>query len=173
MVSSFSVKNKIFFLFFSFFSLRGNHFPIDFDQLPDAISWPVCVTRLLYAYVSMTRFLIHWTIISSVPNIFKVILLWAWKIAILEQATPSGSTACCTQARRLSQTDSSLVSDAHSRPDVCKGSRGSIGLWLLRAMHALWSEAKPLHTVLPRGGSGKGLFWASPMDYTDNRSFFS
>lgn len=45
MVSSFSVK-KNFFLF-----LRENHSPTDFDQLPDTISWPVCVTWLLNAYI--------------------------------------------------------------------------------------------------------------------------
>ena len=55
---------------------------------------------------------------------------------------------------RLSQTDTSLVSSAH--PGL-KGSPWKHWSSSLLAMRALWSE------VLPCGGLGKSLFWASSM----------
>lgn len=62
---------------------------------------------------------------------------------------------------RLSQTDSSLVSNAHTGQDIFNEVHGSSALQLLPAMYSFWIQTELLHLVLPCGGSGKSLSWAS------------
>lgn len=65
---------------------------------------------------------------------------------------------------RLNQTDSSLVSNAHTGQDIFNEVQGSGGLQLLPAMHSLWSEAELFASGPALWRLGKefvlGLLWS-------------